>query len=302
MKDYRFFLLSFFLLRFYDYSAQDVPLLKPSWASFFTGGNIISEFPSDSFMFHSLARKDHPSLHPDLEGFSKSDEFSVNSGVEVAFSAGFKLRKKDRSSFSERGYLRLSAVYSENTFLSDAYHRTRAVRFDTLASQSGTTGPIYLDSIYEYSNRFEFNIKMAGAEASLLYHTDPGKLFGLFGGFSLGQFFSTGNVITSNAVQTSRVMQLSTSGVQSPYPGSNFINYNNNNYQSTSLEAKSAMSTRIGIPVGATLRLAKTKKFWKNIQLFFESRPGIDFTIISGYRSFSRPRVSMGSGLRVLFF
>ena len=70
----------------------------------------------------------------------------------------------------------------------------------------------------------------------------------------------------------------------------------------TNIDAKNSFTTRLGIPIGFTLRLAKTKPVLKNIQFFFESKPGVAITFVSGYKSFVRPWFTAGGGIKILFY
>lgn len=281
-----------------DQKAADIPFLKPCWGSVSFGMSFLTGISADSGVFHSLAKKDDTSLHPNLDGYFKSDGFTMDGGGEVSLSAAFKIRNKDKSGFSDRAVLRASLIYCGNTFVSNSYSKTREVRFDTL---SGQTSTLYLDSVYNYYQGFSYNINQVGIDASLLFNTNADKLFGLYGGISFGQYFSVKNTVGISKSEFVIIKQTDASGVQSNY----FVPAQANNYQFgqsryTTLAARSCFTTRLAIPLGVTLKLAKTKKFWKHIQLFIESRPGVDLMIVAGYKNYLRPKLSVGSGFRVL--
>jgi hypothetical protein len=296
------FLSPFFLTQYLN--AQDVnppgSFLKPYWGSVSVGTTLMSGFPADSFAFQSLSRKDDPSLHPNLNGYTKGDYFSIDGGAEFSIAAGFRFLKKGKSSYNDRAVLRFSLNYSSNDYLSNSYYYSNSVRFDTL---NGSTASVFLDSVYHYNYNFSFEIRQVGVEASLMYNTNPEKLFGLYGGFSFGQYFSTLNTVNASYSRYAIIMQSNSSGGQNTvYSNQGFTFTNDTNHYYVVLEAKNSFSTRIGIPVGVTFKLAKTKKVLKNIQFFLETRPGLDVTAVSGYRTWVRPRFSAGTGVRVLFF
>ncbi|MBC7863413.1 MAG: hypothetical protein IAF38_10590 [Bacteroidia bacterium] len=294
-----------FAILFFSANAQNkTPFLKPYWASISGGATMTTGFPVDSSVFFSLAKKDDPALHPNLDGYIKETGNSFDANSEFTLAMAFKTRKKDGSGYRERSVFRLGLTYSSGAFLSSSYQYTKAIRIDTLTSSSGASENIYIDSVFNYNYNFSYQVRQLGLEASLLFNTNPEKIIGLYGGFSFAEHISIKNEIEIDYMLRKRLRQTNTSGTS--IGGGNGFGMNNeyggSKYDGTynTVAAKNSFSTRIAIPVGATLKLAKTKKFWKNFQLFFESKPSLDLTIVPGYKTFIRPRFSVQGGVRVL--
>lgn len=278
------------------FTAQNrIPMWKLAWASAGAGVSGYTGFPGDTTAFQMLARSDNALLHPQLSGYKKSNGFLFDAGSEFSLAAAFRLRSGDQ--YNARRLLRLGIAYANNQYLSASYHKAESVRFDTLSSQSGNSGDLYLDSVFSYRYNFSFSMRRAGLEAALLFNTDTGRLFGLFGGVSVAQFFSTLNTVSIQSSEMQRITHSNTSG---EVTHSEHIPVSNGG-QWEELEARSAFSTRIGIPVGGTVRLSRKRKVLKNIQLFLQVSPMVEFTVIPSYRTFTRAATNWQGGMRVLF-
>lgn len=278
----------------FSFSQNKLSYWQPAWASVSVGITANTDYPTDTLTYRSLAKNNSAALFPDLTGFKKQKYFSFNGGGEFSMSAAMRLRNSSRSGFDSKKLLRLGVSYCSNSYFTARYNSTNAVRFDTLSSSSVNT--LYLDSVFSRDYNFSYDMRQVGLDAALLFNTDTGKIIGLYGGFQLSQFFSTLNTVTVSYHNWSRVTQTNQSGEDSNFSDGE------SEFSSTEVEAKSSFSTRIGIPVGGTLRLAKTKKFWRGIQLFGEVRPSLEITAVPAYRTYVRPIASWQAGLRVLFY
>ena len=279
-------------------TVSKTPLLKFCSFSFASGGTVVGSKQSDSSEFQTLVKKDAVALHPDLSFYTREKRPPFSNGREISLAVNFKVRAANGIGYRERMQLSFAIKFSRQSFLSTSYRYSRGVRFDTL---SGSSGVLYLDSIFDYTKEFSYSLKQVGVEAAALFNTNPEKNIGLYGGLSFTQYFSTSSFVALTETEETKVEQMNSSGQSSIYGGKG----NKPSKQDptiTKFDALSALTTRLGIPIGFTVRLAKTKPVLKNIQFFFESKPGVAITFVSGYKSFVRPWFTAGGGIKILFY
>jgi hypothetical protein len=305
-----FFVVCFFINAHCFYTqtsitALKLSFLKPVSVSLAPAITLVSGQTANAAEFLSLVKVDSPILHTDLSLYTKPKHGGKSNGGELAIALAFKIINKAGSDYRERALLRVGVNFCTLSFLSSEYEYIKANRFDTL---SGSSTTIFLDSFYTYRYRFAYDLKLIGLDASLLFCTNTTKNFALYGGITVAEYFSLSSVVNVRFKENIDVKQTNLSGQSASISGSNtgpgagpgnspalkpVLNM---------LDAKSCFITRFSIPVGVTLRLAKTKAVLKNIQLFFESRPGIGIATVIGYKTFVHASMTSQIGLKVLIF
>ncbi len=286
----RYFLI---LLLLHSFLAAQQNSLSFRWISFSAGLGVNTNLPADTLSFQRISSGDHSLLHPGFLGMQKEKDYRVNAQGEIKLAAGFNFRKQ-KDHFISRRLLRVGLSINYSQFISAEYSRTNYVRYDTTVDAGGT---FYYDSVFVNKLRYTSNQRLTGIEAALLFYSDTSKLYGFYTGISLTQYFGLNNIVAARYSEHYSIQQTNTSGQLKDKLPEQHLLYS----EEADVRGKFSMVSRISIPVALSLRLARTKKFLRKIQLFGEVMPCLDITTFPGVRTYVNATALWQGGIRYDF-
>ncbi|KRP10370.1 MAG: hypothetical protein ABR95_12205, partial [Sphingobacteriales bacterium BACL12 MAG-120813-bin55] len=168
------------------------------------------------------------------------------------------------------------------------------VPFDTLTSAS-TGQTLYVDSVTIENYNMNYSSEQLRFDGSFIYRTNPAARWSMFTGAGI----TAGLAITTYTdIYYSKYGRTDTRYANetqsSSFSYSNFISSKSESFQNRTTFGASAY-----VPLGIDFRIGKDKEFWKRTHLFYEIRPGINFTAIPELHTVANVSLQSGFGLRV---
>lgn len=210
---------------------------------------------------------------------------TLNTGLVFFAGTSFKFANKTKTAY--RKNVRLRAGISFNSFELYAQYRKVTIKpFDSIYPS------IAIDSINQRDYSLGYNGKQIRADISFLWSSNQEKRrlsvytgLGASGGISL---LSTGFV----SYNVYRDLQFRDKEPMNAY---------NARTTETTFETFKGVSSygfSAYVPLGADLRLGKTRNFWKRAHIYYELKPMCSLLIIPGTKTFSNFGIQHGWGLR----
>lgn len=224
-------------------------------------------------------------LNENFSGYSKTFGFNLKSMYSIL--VGIKFKEKEI--YKSNPQLRLGISYYSGPILSGGLRKFERKPYDTLYStQTGQT--TYIDSLISRSYRMDYTSDQIRFDGSIIFKTNQQERFSLFTGLGITAGISINAFTDIYYDNQDRIEDRSNPSPAISYPTSNpdetFINKTNFGFS-------------IYIPIGLDFRIGKKNKFWKQIHLFYELKPGINTTSIPELRSVTNPSFQHGLGIRV---
>jgi hypothetical protein len=248
--------------------------------------------------FRSLAPKSIL-LNRDLTAFSPSGNFFYGGSSSASILLGVKLRNKASTDYRKSSALRIGFTCISSSLLSSGLYARSDDRTDTLvSSQTGRT--IYVDSLIWRHYDMEYRSQQLRLDCSVVFRTDPEMRWSLFAGIGLTGGYSIDTNTKISYSERKAIEYEQNGGYESQF---NFLNvprfslsYRSQSEQFTN---RNCFSMSTYIPMGVDFRLGKKRSFWKMTHLFYELRPGVNFTFISELRTFASTSMQHGLGLKM---
>ena len=234
-----------------------------------------------------------PILNGNLSGFTNS--FGTNFSSQTGFSGGVGIQFLNRKDQTVRANptLRLGLSYRNGEVLYGSLSKETTAVIDTLTS-SQTGAELYLDSTYYESISMSANREVLMLDASLIFESHPGSRWTLFGGAGIAAGYSF-NATTDIFYNNYYDVQTAVNGS----PGFVDPNFDNSNFKSERFRNDESFVGEIYLPLGVDFKVGKEREFWKKIHLFYEVRPGMQFSTIPELRSVVRTQIHQGIGLKL---
>lgn len=202
---------------------------------------------------------------------------------------------KEKSEYKSNPKLRVGLSYVNGNSLNNYYNTTDRKPYDTLtSSQTGST--ILIDSVNSKSYYMDYNFEQIRLDASLIFSTNQKSRWSVYTGFGI----SAGLSLNSN----SNISYYESKGIETNDQRIGIPSLNNNNFQNSERETfrnKINFGIMAYVPIGIDFRIAKKNEFWKRAHLFYELRPGINFTSIPELRTIGSASLQSGFGVKFGF-
>jgi hypothetical protein len=226
--------------------------------------------------------------------FSQSNGFGFTNNTMLSVMMGIQFSDKQKTIYKANPLLRLGFSYFSGTTLSGYFHKQERKPFDTLISTQ-TGQATFVDSITTETYHMNYSSEQLRFDGSLIFRTNPEARWSLYTGIGI----TAGLSINANTD-----MYYSKSGrTENIYPNSNtsstYYYSSSNNSKIEKHKNKNNFGASTFIPMGIDFRIGKKSEFWKPIHLFYELRPGINFTSIPELRTITNTSIQHGLGLKV---
>jgi hypothetical protein len=275
-------------------SAQDESSKKVTVGDIYIYSGVHSgSFDFQQSDFNTLAPSSQI-LSSDLINYKEGYSGYSVSGNYLTMKLGLDFKNKESGGYKLNPQLQIGITYMTNNSGRASLYRNTTVRADTLSSSS-TSNIVYVDSMYRsnvYSSYASDNLLL---DLALIYRTDTEARWSFFGGFG----FAGG--VSINA-KTDVFMHDDVS-VSYKVPGSIYDswNYSNNSSNYNSEVFRNEMNFLIygQLPLGVNFKVAKSTRFWKDLNLFYEITPVLKYFGVPQVGGFISTGVKHGIGLKL---
>jgi hypothetical protein len=232
-------------------------------------------------------------LKEDLAGYDEFLGLNFSNQRGISGSVGIQFLDKEKKSLRANPTLRLGFSYRNGEMLYGTLNRETSTVIDTLIS-SQTGAQLFLDSIYYETISMNTYRESLMLDASLIFESHPGSRWTLFGGLGLSAGYSFNSYTEIFYFDNVMVEAAVNGGFGSVSP-----NNQESNIEVETFNNDNSFLGEIYIPLGVDFTVGKKREFWKKIHLFYEARPGMQFTSIPELRSISRTQIHQGFGVKL---
>ncbi len=228
-------------------------------------------------------------LNENMQGYTSSIGFVGSAGPAFNANLGFNIANKERTEYKSNTQLRVGITFSE-IIMSNYLYKTDRKRADTLTSnQTGQT--TYSDSVTHRSYNMDYKNQQLRIDVSIIYRTNPAARWSFFGGLGID---AGGSIMAYTDVRFSEYSTLEpTNNTYNSYGNTNFAD------RTERIVNKNSYGYSAYLPMGIDFRVGKKKEFFKQLHLFFETRPFVNCTYIPELGSVNSVGIKNGLGLRV---
>lgn len=253
----------------------------------FSLGGFFQKSPVGSFTDFQLLNPQSVLLSGNMEGYTVSNGFGNIGGPVFDAGIGFAMRDKENTNSVSNTQLRIGISFL-GLNMSNYLSKTDRVPYDTLtSSQTGQT--IYSDSVTYHSYSMNYTSQQVRFDISVIYRTNPAARWSVYGGlgFEAGQSVTAYSDINYN--ESSSIIP--SNGLSAVYNADKsrterIINKNNYGYAAY-------------LPLGIDFRVGTKREFFKQLHLFYEARPFINYNNIPELGTTGGLGVKIRFGLRV---
>lgn len=266
--------------------------LKVTDASFSFGG-AFQKIPIGSLADFQKMNPQSVLLKENLQGYSSSKGFSGFNSPAFIANLGFTEANRENTNTKSLTQYRLGISFSE-TGISNYLHKTDRKPYDTLtSSQTGQT--MYFDSVTYQNYSMNYKSQELRLDLSVIYRTNPAARWSVYGGIGVEAGVSA---LAYTDIDYSEHVSIQTASSSTPTSDNN--NYNNSDsYRSERLINKNSKVLAFYLPLGIDFRVGAKKEFFKQLHLFYEARPFVNYTETPELGSLGGVGVKVGFGLRL---
>ena len=230
-------------------------------------------------------------LKNDFSQYEQYQSFGYNSSSMLSVNMGIHFGNKQGTTYRPNPLLRVGFTYFNSSVLSTYLSNTQTVRADTLLSNQ-TGQAVYVDSTINRSYNMQYSSDQLRLDVSLNFRTDPAARWSFYSGIGLAAGVSL-RATTSIYYSTYASLQ-SNSNYYYPY-----VDSYNDSFTSEVLQNEMNFGFNAYVPLGLDFRMGKKRPFWKRTHLFYEVRPGVNFTSIPELSTMANVSVQHGLGIRI---
>ena len=230
-------------------------------------------------------------LKNDFSQYEQYQSYGYNSSSMLSVNMGIHFGNKQGTKYRPNPLLRVGFTYFNSNVLSAYLSNTQTIRADTLISNQ-TGQEVYVDSTINRSYNMQYSSDQLRLDVSLNFRTDPTARWSFFSGIGLAAGVSL-RATTSIYYSTYASLQ-STSNYYYPYADSY-----NDSFKSEVIQNEMNYGFNAYVPLGVDFRMGKKRPFWKRTHLFYEVRPGVNFTSIPELSTITNISVQHGLGIRI---
>lgn len=233
-------------------------------------------------------------LNSNLEGFQSYSGWSASGNRAFSVQLGLQFSDREKKAYKSNPLLRLGVFYFSATNLSGNLYKETRSDYDTLSS--GSTGATILqDSVTTHSYSMSHLAEQIRFDGSLIFRTNPAARWSLYSGIgiSAGVTFQTETrILSTYNIRVENHYQDGSTTVASYYFPPEYTYYEKQ-------KTRNGFGGSAYIPMGLDFRIGKKNEFWKQVHLFLEVRPGMNFTAIPELRTVANAYMQSGFGVRV---
>lgn len=253
-------------------------------------GGMMQNSPINSIANFKTLNPQSVLLNTDFSTYNSSTgEASIMGQAFIANVALTKI-KSDNPEKKAVGQLRLGLSY-QGTTISNSLSKTDRMPYDTLtSSQTGQT--VVLDSVKRYNYNMNYTTQEVRLDVSYIYRTNPSARWSVYGGAGIEvgkSIISYSTIFYSEGTSTQGMMN--NSNYSSSTSGKNKIEERFIN--------KSGFGYAAYMPLGLDFRIGQKREFFKQLHLFVEMRPYINYMNIPEIGSFGGLGMKTLSGIRI---
>ncbi|MES2138779.1 MAG: hypothetical protein V4511_03670 [Bacteroidota bacterium] len=228
-------------------------------------------------------------LNENMNGYTLSKGFMASAGPTFSANLGFNIANKAKTEYRSNTQLRIGITFSEIS-MSNYLSKTDRKRFDTLTSNQ--TGQMVFSDSVTYS-RYSMNYKtqQLRIDVSIIYRTNPAARWSVFGGVGIEGGESIMSYTDINYTEYSNVTPANNSSGSS----NNF----NTPDRSERIINKNTYGYAAYLPMGLDFRIGNKREFFKQLHVFYEARPFVNYTYIPELGSMNSVGIKSALGLRV---
>lgn len=218
----------------------------------------------------------------------------VNNYIPLAnFSVGFHLKNSSGEHLRGNPLIRIGVGTGNSTITDVVFTKNQRATVDTIFVPS-TNSFQPLDSISREGITIKTRAHFVHLNLMLLFQTNPKNKVCFYGGFALGFGFSYSSYIEYDHFLRWNKQHPLNSGVQ----------------QIASDEVKERNTEKllpyqfysVSVPVGFDVRFATYTRFWRNMHIFFEIGPTIQYSVVQNNRAEPRSGAYVSFGARFRMF
>ncbi len=228
-------------------------------------------------------------LNENMNGYTLSTGFMASTGPAFNANLGFNIANKEKTEYRSNTQLRIGITFSEIS-MSNYLSKTDRKRFDTLTS-SQTGQMVYSDSVTYSSYSMNYKTQQLRIDVSIIYRTNPAARWSVFGGIGIegGESIVSYTDINYNEYSTVTPAN-STSGASNNF---------NTPDRSERIINKNTYGYAAYLPMGVDFRIGNKREFFKQLHVFYEARPFVNYTYIPELGGINSVGVKSALGLRV---
>ena len=228
-------------------------------------------------------------LNENMDGYTLSNGFMASAGPTFSANLGINIANKAKTEYKSNTQLRIGITFSEIS-MSNYLSKTDRKRFDTLTS-SQTGQMVFSDSVTYSSYNMNYKTQQLRIDVSIIYRTNPAARWSVFGGIGIEAGESIMAYTDINYSEYSTVTPANSTSVTSyssntPYRSERNINKNTYGYATY-------------LPMGVDFRIGNKREFFKQLHVFYEARPFVNYTYIPELGGINSVGIKSALGLRV---
>ncbi len=257
---------------------------------------VIQNSPIGSLKDFQKMNPESELLKENMNGYSSSKGMMGSSGTQIgmggfsgaSFNAdlGFAVGNNDNINDKSSAQLRVGISYC-GIGMSNFINKTDIVRYDTLtSSQTGQT--IYSDSLIHRSYNMNYKSQQLRIDVSIIYRTNTAARWSIYGGIGIE---AGGAVSAFTDIDYSEYITIEPSNYTSS-------SYSSSHDRSERFVNKNSYGYAVYLPIGIDFRVGNKSEFFKQLHVFYEARPFINYTFIPELIGITGGGIKSGLGLR----
>jgi len=233
-------------------------------------------------------------LSSDLINFKEGYSGYGVSGNYLTMKIGLDFKDKNNGGYKLNPQLQIGLTYMTNNSGRASLYRNSTVRTDTLISVN-TSNVVYVDSMYRANIHSNYSSDNLLIDLALIYRTDTEARWSFFGGFGVA-----GGVSIKARTDVFRHDYVSARYVV-PGTSDEYWSYPNNTSEHSSEFFRNEMNFLVygQLPLGVNFKVAKSTRFWKDLNLFYEITPVLKYFGVPEIGGFVSAGVKHGIGLKL---
>ncbi len=274
--------------------AQDASLPRIAVGDFYIySGSHTGSFDMDITDFSKLAPESEV-LGMDLSYYKKNYLLQRGDGNYLSVKLGLNFVNKEGNEYRLNPQLQIGFTYMTNNTAQYGIHLKETQRVDTLASVS-TSNVVYVDSIYSSNIQTDYWSDNLLLDIALMYRTDVESRWSFFGGFGIA-----GGVSLKSRTD---IFHTETEALNFIIPGNeNEFSMQNSAEPVHTIESFSNslnVLAFVQLPLGVNFKVAKSTKFWKDLNMFYEITPLLKYWNIPEAGSYITVGIKHGIGFKL---
>jgi hypothetical protein len=233
-------------------------------------------------------------LNSNLAGYNNGDSYDFSSGNFLSVKLGLNFLNKEHNGYKKNPQLQIGFTYQTHNSAEFRTWKNEAFRTDTLTS---ATSPniVYIDSVFDSNISADYRSDNFLIDLALVYCTDSDNRWSFFGGFGIAAGVSI-NAYTSISEYNSKSIRFSLPG----HPNEiYFSDFSPSDITTEKFENDMNILALAHLPLGISFKVAKSTKFWKDLNLFYEVTPMMKYLSIPEAGGFVNVGVKHGIGLKL---